>query len=405
MGSSSSLFDFAVTTIFARECLEGAIIIGEYRTIVLRGETHRALAPGFAPDEALREITLSAIAASALALLVIVAIAIPVAILSANFDTSTAYIIEGVSKIVAAVSLLQLSLKLPKMLGIYGSRKKTGSSRKRRVGDRGDDHQQQHHDDDEPDVGTTPTRSGLTRRSIRFNVAWNIWREVAECGVFLIPFFLNRQDLEKIPLSAVVGSAVGLLFGYLVYVANQRLTKKCSLCVFAVLLLVVLSAGLFTGGSHKLEVELGRTKLVWQIHDEFWNVERLPMTILKPFGYNDSRTILEICCYWSWLSMSGLLHFRKYLLAPRILDSEKVGGSGQDRLGESLASSPQRCAVPKMIDFGDQATILMNGTIGDKTADESLSKDEESPEGSHENPDPEPIRKRATYVVHPEEAC
>lgn len=279
------VFDFAVTTIFARECLEGSIIFGEYRTIILRGGT---LAPDLSKQAALLEVNLAAIVAVVLALMVIAAIAVPLAILSKNFDASTAYIIEGISKIVAAISLLQLSLKLPKMFGIYGSKKK----QKNRT-------------------------TGLTRRSIRFNVVWNIWREVAECGVFLIPFFLSGDELEKIPLSAVVGSLVGLLCGVGIYYANRRLTNKLRLCVFAVLLLVLLSAGLFTGGSHKLEVELGSTQTVWTIRNKFWDVERLPMTIFKPFGYNDSRTVLEICCYWLWLVMSALLHLRKYRTSPK----------------------------------------------------------------------------------------
>lgn len=324
-----SLFDFAVTTIFARECLEGSIIIGEYRTIVLRGEN--SLVPGFSQTEALREISLSALAATALALVVIAAIAVPLAIVSSSFDASTAYIIEGVSKIVAAISLLQLSLKIPKMLGIYGSRK----NKKKREGDNADPH------------------SGLTRRSIRFNVSWNIWREVAECGVFLIPFFLNGDDLEKIPLSAVVGSIVGLLCGLFIYWANRKLTKKLWLCVFAVLLLVVLSAGLFTGGAHKLERELGETKEIWRIRTEFWDVERLPMTILKPFGYNDSRTVLEIVCYWSWMLLASLLHYRKYLISPKVDSSDPS-------------------TFPK-----DRDMDVENGetTAERNTADESLSRD------------------------------
>jgi hypothetical protein len=81
---------------------------------------------------------------------------------------------------------------------------------------------------------------------------------------------------------------------------------------------VALSAGLFTGGCHKIEVEVGSTRTVWTIGEQFWDVERLPMTILKPFGYNDSRTVLEICCYWLWLAFSAVLHFRKYYISPKI---------------------------------------------------------------------------------------
>jgi high-affinity iron transporter len=237
---------------------------------------------------------------------------IPLAILSRSFDSSAAYIIEGVSKIVAAISLLQLSLKLPKMLGVYGSCKK----KTRREGE---EEAQERND------------ITLSLRSIRFNVAWNIWREVAECGVFLIPFFLNGENLKAIPLSAVIGFCVGLLCGVGLYYANKRLTDKRRLCIFAVLLLVILSAGLFTGGSHKLEEEIGCTKEVWRISGNFWDVDRLPMTILKPFGYNDSRTVLEICCFWLWLAFSALLHYRKYCISPkpsRTHDEEANGLSG-----------------------------------------------------------------------------
>ena len=295
-----SLFDFAVTTIFAREFLEGSIIIGEYRTIILRSE--RSLAPGVEKEQALRSITTASLVAVLLALVVIAAIAIPLAVLSNSFDSTTSNIIEGISKIVAAISLMQLSLKLPKWLGVYGSmKKKKGVS--------------EHNGQD-----------GLTLRSIRFNVAWNIWREVAECGVFLIPFFLSGEGLKAIPLSAVIGSAVGLLIGVAIYIANHRLKDKVGLAIFAVLLLLFLSAGLFTNGCHKLESELGMTKQVWIIEDDFWSVNRLPMTILKPFGWNDSRTVLEIVCFWSSLFLGAVFHYRKYRLSPKIEPQDQEEG-------------------------------------------------------------------------------
>jgi high-affinity iron transporter len=289
---SSKLFDFAVMTIFARECLEGSIIIGEYRTVILRGNS---LAPGVRKEDALSEINVATLGATAFALLVIAGIAIPLAILSSTFNATTAYIIEGISKIVAGISLLQLSLKLPKFLGVYGSTKKKKKNENETPGE----------------------REVMTLREIRFNVAWNIWREVAECGVFLIPFFLSGDGLKAIPLSAVIGSVIGLLVGLGIYIANQRLRDKRRLAIFAVLLLVFLSAGLFTNGCHKLEMEINSTKTVWSLDGDIWDVNRLPMTVIKPFGYNDSRTVLEIVCFWSWLVLSGLLHYRKYRISPR----------------------------------------------------------------------------------------
>lgn len=287
---AEDLFEFAVITIFAREFLEGSIIIGEYRTIIVRGDS--VLEPGVTRDAALREITLSALIATALALIVIAAIAIPLSLLSSSFDDSTSKIIEGASKIVAGICLLQLSLKLPKFLGVYGSSKKRNN------------------DDSDSNSAT------LTLRSIRFNVMWNVWREVSECGVFLIPYFLSGDGLDAVPLSAVVGAIVGSWMGVSIYYANKTLKDKVVLTVFVALLLMFLSAGLFTGGCHNLEVELGSTKEVWRIHANFWDVHRLPMTVLKPFGYNNSRTVLEISCYWGWLALGAALHYRKFRRVP-----------------------------------------------------------------------------------------
>lgn len=311
----SHLFDFAVITIFAREFLEGAIIIGQYRTIILRGNS---LAPGIRRSDALYEITLSAIAATALALLVIAAVAIPLAILSNNFDTTTSNIIEAVSKIVAALSLLQLSLKIPRFLGVYGSCKKAAP-------DKGETTTSSSSAADATAAATAAdTSDKLTLQSIRFNVAWNIWREVAECGVFLIPSFLSGENLGVIPLSALVGSFVGAFLGVGLYVANARFKNKTGLTVFAVLLLVFLSAGLFTNGCHKLEMEIGSTKTVWELQGDFWSVDRLPMTIFKPFGYNDSRTVLEIVCFWGCLLLSAALHYRKYRISPKISETDGI---------------------------------------------------------------------------------
>lgn len=303
----SSLVSFPVVTIFAREFLEGAIIIGEYRTIVLRGDS---LSPDVRKEDALREVTLSSLFAFALAFLVIAAVAIPLAVLSMSFDNTTSKTIEGISKIVAGVSLLLLSLKLPTFLGIYGGTTEECITSRAT---------ENHLDSAAPDGtsseavnGSSQRRDYLTLRSIRFNVAWNIWREVAECGVFLIPYFLSGQGLIAIPLSAVIGSAVGLAVGYGIYVANKRCKSKKNLAIFAILLLSFLSAGLFTGGCHNLESVLGSTPLVWEIRASFWSIDRLPMTLLKPFGYNDSRTVLEIVCFWSWLALTSVLHYRKY---------------------------------------------------------------------------------------------
>eukprot|EP00536_Pseudo-nitzschia_multiseries_P011004 jgi/Psemu1/289433/fgenesh1_pg.355_\ len=243
----TALLEFAVITIFARETLEGGIIIGEYRTVIMRSNWENA---SITKKMALRAVTVSALLAALVAVVVCAAVAIPLAILSLDFEPGTAKIIEGVSKIVAAICLLQLSLKMPKFFGLYYSKAQLKKIK-----------------NNEP-LDETMDSQGMSLRSIRFNVAWNIWREVAECGVFLIPSFLTGEGILAIPLSAVVG-----------------------------------------------------------VLGDFWSIDRLPMTVFKPFGYNDTRTVLQMCCFWIWMAFSLFIHYLKYrtcMKPPRAFSNESA---------------------------------------------------------------------------------
>ena len=206
------------------------------------------------------------------------------------------------SKVVAALCILQLSLKIPKWLGFYKNKKK----------------------------GKVVEDFDCTMKSIRFNVAWNVWREVAECGVFLLPSFLQGENISAIPLSAVVGIAVGLIVGFFIFWANRNLKNKLYLAIFVTLLLVFLSTGLFVGGCHEFEEVWGETRKVWSVNNDFWSHKQLPMAILKPFGYSSSRTVLQITTFWCWLFLSALLHGWKMWQTKKInrelaeLEGEKV---------------------------------------------------------------------------------
>lgn len=302
------LLNYAVTTIFAREFMEGAIVIGEFRTIIMLGGDD-ALAPGVTKTKALAEVTRAAIGAALLAFFGMACVAISLVFLALTMDGSSARIVKGISGIIAGISLQLLALKLPRMLGIYDNRKKVNL------------------DDSELDVS-----DGMTLPSIRFIVAWNIWREISECGIFLLPFFLNGNDSKQIPLSAIMGAVIGLLLGFGIFVANKRLSNRLHLCIFATLLLVLLSAGLFTGGCHVFEETTRKTQVVWTITGDFWGVNHFPMAILEPFGYSDSRTVLQICSYWSWLVLNALLHYRVYRISPKISESSGTELGEEDSL-------------------------------------------------------------------------
>lgn len=330
MVSSQALLDFAVITIFARETLEGGIIIGEYRTVIMR--TNWENSP-ITQKIALRAVSVSSLLAAFVAVVICAAIAIPLAILSLDFDPNTAKIIEGVSKIVAAICLLQLSLKMPKFFGLYYSKAQLKKIK-----------------NDEP-LDETMDSQGMSLRSIRFNVAWNIWREVAECGVFLIPSFLTGEGILAIPLSALVGVLVGGAICVLIYYANHYFKSTKALTIFTVGLFLFLSTGLFTGGCANFEKVYGSTPIVYELQGDFWSIDRLPMTIFKPFGYNDTRTVLQMCCFWIWMAFSLTLHYFKYKIcmkSPSALNNNEAAANraagGENSIEEIKEDGANACS-------------------------------------------------------------
>jgi len=271
------VFDLGIAVIFTREFLEASVVVGQFRNVILQSAQYQ--------DEekrvqALRVVKCATIYAVALAILVVVAVTVPLAVLAQQLDDKAVETIEGISKLVAAIAILQLSLKLPKWLGVYVSKKKDNSV------------------------------DGVPLSTIRFNVAWNIWREMAECGIFLIPYIVSGNAIQ-IPVSAIVGVAIGLALGYLIYLRSKTLGSKALMAFFCSFVTGLLSVGLFTGGCHEMEEAYGETKLVWKIEAPFWNHKKFPMVFFKPFGYSNTRTVLQICAFWLWTALVIVWHLFK----------------------------------------------------------------------------------------------
>jgi len=292
------LIDIAIATIFAREILEGCIIISSYRTMIIktfRDEEKKRLA--------LRAVTMSALWASLVAVIIAAAVCIGLYAASKEFSNYWAEIIEGVSKLVAAYCVLQLSTKIPKWLGIYANKK----------GDSEDGIQE-----------------GLDQRSIKFNVAWNLWREVAECGVFLVPYMLG-ESARSIPVSAVIGTVVGVASGFGTHWASSNLNDKFWLAFFLCNLTGWLSVGLFMGGCHEFEEVWGMTPYVWKIEGNFWSHKRFPMVMFKPFGYSSKRTVLMFTTFWIWIVLALGAHYYKYQQSEKIRAENERNGDNKDK--------------------------------------------------------------------------
>lgn len=294
----SGWFSVAIMMIIAREVLEGMVIISNYRTLVNRSDMDQDK-----KNIAFRTIWIYAGAAAGVAVLINVVVAVILGILGNEVDKDPVRIIEGVSKVVAALCIAGLSLKIPKWLGLYQSR----SSNKDIV------------------------EEELTPNRLRFDIAWNIWRETAEIGIFLVPSFLSG-DLAALPLSAVVGLVLALFVGALLHFANTRMNNKIYLAVLMAGITGLLATGLFTGGCHEFEEVWGETDYVYKIKGDFWHNKKFPLAILKPFGYTPKPTVLMMCCFWIFGFLLVLVHFIKVyrsMSKNRLADSAAASGKHQ----------------------------------------------------------------------------
>ena len=294
--------------------LEATIIIGQYRTVI-----HRAGFDAMRERKALRAVWMATGAALGLALVVLLAISIPLSLAGNKLDKTSAMIVEGVSKVIAAIAIAQLSLKVPKWLGVYPGMKNKGKD-----------------------------AANLTLRALYFNVAWNVWREMAEVGIFLIPYFLQGSQGGKavaVPLSACVGIAIALVLGALLYLASKFTRRTVVLAVSMVLVTGWLSIGLFVGGCHEFEEVWGESAEVFVMPGDensgFWSHKQMPMALFKPFGYSHHPTQLQIGTFWGWAAMLALAHYLKYHLAERKAEKEAAQAARAQGRADGLESAKE----------------------------------------------------------------
>jgi len=145
------------------------VIIGQYRTVIQKSD----MMDEERKAAALKVVTRASLVAITIGVIVVICVAVPLGILSRGLNDRVVSGIEGGSKLVACFCILQLSLKMPYWMRVY---KKVSIFPCKKY---------------DPDEGKKDIDS-LTLKEIRFNIIWNIWRETAECGVFLIPFFLGK---------------------------------------------------------------------------------------------------------------------------------------------------------------------------------------------------------------------
>merc|ERR1712127_322083 len=134
---------------------------------------------------------------------------------------------------------------------------------------------------------------------------------------------------RSIPVSAIIGTIVGVAGGGFTYWASRNMKSTKGLAFFLANLTGWLSVGLFMGGCHEFEEVWGMTPYIWKIDGAFWSHKNFPMVMFKPFGYTHKRTVLQFVTFWIWIVLSFAYHYMKWKQSEKIL-AERKANKGKD---------------------------------------------------------------------------
>jgi hypothetical protein len=111
----------------------------------------------------------------------------------------------------------------------------------------------------------------------------------------------------------------------------------------------------------------------------------LPMAILKPFGYSSSRTVLQICCFWIWLALGCLLHFRKWRITKQL--NELYPLEDNEASAEKVVDETARDSAVQLEAASSGSETDKKSTEEDTQKDtEEMNTDEANKDADVENP-------------------
>lgn len=179
--------------------------------------------------EGLSAISRYSCIAIVVAVLVNVGTAAAVALTTQHLDERMLAIITGLSRLLAAVYSFFISVKVPKWLGVYHTTKSLHGS-----------------------------QVGRCLRELKFNLVWNLWGHFTEVYFFLIMFY-NGVTAATIPLSAVIGIAIGFAISCGIYLGRTRFKEhKVKIAAVMSTILSILSSLATASGCIWIQTVWGR---------------------------------------------------------------------------------------------------------------------------------------------------
>ncbi len=315
----SPYFDLGVTTIVARECLEAGLIMSNYFGLIKRSDR--------TPEQKARAKKLLGISTGAsvgTAAVLITGLGIGLHYAGQELSDEVAEYVEGASKFLAAFCVGHMSVKIPKWLGLYKKRAERAEEAAvdpvnqdvdepvvvaRAVAQEEGKVQELVRSEEEASETSGVQALSSHEKKMFFDIFWNIFRETAEIGVFILPFALAGEGVA-IPLSALAGVGLAGVASLSLFL-SERFCKCQNDCLpyTYVTLTALLASALFSGACHEFEEVLGETPEIFDIQDTGWSHKELPMALLAPLGYSSSPSILETTSFWAFSGALVGSHF------------------------------------------------------------------------------------------------
>ena len=197
--------------------------IGEYRHAI--GESTAWTKSEEKQIEAKKAIWRAAFEAIGIFMVLIIAFGIAIPLLTNPLDERMLYIINGFSRLTAAVVLGLLSIRIALWVGIYYPYRWTAEIQR---------------------------NLGTTEIELKHSVRWSVSKNFLRAFFFLITLFQEGADPITIPVSIITGILIGFLIDFFIYKCRRfesERTRRCSsiffVSVFLICSILALADGVF----------------------------------------------------------------------------------------------------------------------------------------------------------------
>lgn len=292
--ASKIIFNFAIMAIFTWWVPHVSIEIGKYQDTLLNSPDWQ----GHKLQEGLKAVRRWSGYAIIGALCVIISLAIMIALTTQNLDHRMYSILQGLSRLLGALTLYVISIFTPKWFGVYFFR---GFGLRVEIGNH--------------------------LKLLRFNVFWGVSRQFARVGFFLLPFFCG-VNAATIPSSAAAGLAFGFFVDAFVHYSRRKTeVQRNRIAAVTAIVIAIISGMLFTDGVYYIHLVWGRT-------DEW---ELFLVIIISLFGWTFAGIFIHVLLWYNakW----------KYALQEKSGESSTrpVVGSSRPRMATSMVSYLPTC--------------------------------------------------------------